>query len=66
MSDLYSAMHLPCGATAYFDHGSGCSHRCDTCGATLGSISQPQHCKDEDAKYEAWEKIDGAGWDYDK
>ena len=44
-------MHLPpmdllCGSTASFDDGSGCSYRCDYCGAVIGSIGMPRHCKD--------------------
>jgi hypothetical protein len=35
---------LPCGGTAYFDHGSGCSHRCNTCFATVGSVGMPKEC----------------------
>jgi hypothetical protein len=59
-------IHLPCGGTAYFDHDSGISYRCETCYAVVGSIGQPQSCKDEAQKYEAWEAIGGKGWDYDK
>lgn len=58
-------MYLPCGGIAYFDEGSGCSHRCE-CGATVGSIGQPQSCKDEAQKYRNWEGLGGKGWDYDK
>lgn len=36
---------LPCGGRAHFDHGSGCSHRCYTCFATVGSIGMPRECK---------------------
>lgn len=59
-------LHLPCGGTAYFDHDSGISYRCEHCGAVVGSIGQPQHCKDEAAKYENWEKIGGKKWNYEK
>ncbi len=54
---------LPCGGTAYFDQSSGISYRCE-CGAVVGSIGQPQHCKDEAAKWDAWKKLGGKGWDY--
>lgn len=44
-------MHLPpiktaCGNTASFDDGSGYGFRCDACGAVIGSIGMPRHCKD--------------------
>jgi hypothetical protein len=44
-------MHLPpmeilCGTTASFDEGSGCSYRCDSCGAVIGSVGMPRRCKD--------------------
>lgn len=57
-------MPLPCGGTAYFDESTGCSYRCDTCYAVVGSIAQPQSCKDEAAEYETWKKLGGKGWDY--
>jgi hypothetical protein len=57
-------MHLPCGGIAYFDEDSGISYRCEDCMAVVGSIGQPQHCKDEAEKWEAWEKLGGKGWDY--
>lgn len=57
-------MPLPCGGTAYFDESSGFSYRCDTCLTIVGSISQPQSCKDEAEKYETWERLGGKGWDY--
>ncbi len=43
--DIYKPIILLCGNVAYFDDGSGCSHRCDRCGATVGSISMPRSCK---------------------
>jgi hypothetical protein len=58
------AMRLPCGGTAYFDEGSGYGYRCWTCMAVVGSIGQSQHCKDEAAKWDNWEKLGGKGWDY--
>lgn len=61
--DVYGPMRLPCGGTAYFDDGSGCSHRCE-CGATVGSIGMPQHCKELMDAYKNWEKLGGKGWDY--
>ena len=57
-------MRLPCGGVAYWDEGSGISYRCELCNAVVGSIGQPQRCKDEAQKYENWEKLGGKGWDY--
>ena len=58
-------MHLPCGGTAYFDESSGISYRCETCYAVVGSIGQPNSCKDEADKWDAWEELGGKGWNYD-
>ena len=55
---------LPCGSKAFFDEDSGISYRCETCFAVVGSIGQPQSCKDEAAKYDNWKAIGGKGWDY--
>lgn len=60
----YDPMQLPCGGVAYFDEGSGCSHRCSHCFATVGSIGMPKHCKDEMTKWENWAKLGGKEWDY--
>ncbi len=54
---------LPCGGIAHFDESSGISYRCE-CGSVVGSIGQPQWCKDEAQKYENWKKLGGKGWDY--
>jgi hypothetical protein len=59
-------IHLPCGGTAYFDESSGISYRCEVCFAVVGSIGQPQSCKDAAKKYENWEKLGGAKWNYEK
>jgi hypothetical protein len=32
--------------------------------AVVGSIGQPQHCKDEMQKYDNWQALGGKGWDY--
>jgi hypothetical protein len=32
--------------------------------AVVGSIGQPQSCKDEEQKYLNWKKLGGKGWDY--
>lgn len=58
--------HLPCGGYAEFDEGSGCSYRCWTCMATVGSIGQPEHCKEEARKWEAYEEQGMWKWDYSK
>jgi hypothetical protein len=60
----YDAMKLPCGGIAYFDEDSGISYRCELCGAVVGSIGQPQSCKDEMQKWDNWSKLGGKGWDY--
>lgn len=61
----YDPMRLPCGGTAYFDEGGGgYGHRCEDCGAVVGSIGQPQHCKDEMTKWKNWAKLGGKDWDY--
>lgn len=59
----FKPMYLPCGGVAYFDDGSGYGYRCD-CGSVVGSIGQPQSCKDKEQKYESWKKLGGKGWDY--
>lgn len=55
---------LPCGGTAYFDHDSGFSYRCSTCYAVIGSIGQPEECKDAAQMYANWEALGGQNWDY--
>ena len=55
---------LPCGPRAYFDISSEISYRCELCNAVVGSIGQPQSCKDEAQKYENWKKLGGKDWDY--
>lgn len=57
-------MKLPCGGIAYFDEDSGISYRCELCGAVVGSIGQPQSCKDEMTKWDNWVALGGKGWDY--
>jgi hypothetical protein len=34
--------------------------------AVVGSIGQPQHCKDEADKYKNWQQLGGRGWNYEK
>jgi hypothetical protein len=57
---------LPCGSVAYFDPDSGISYRCETCFAVVGSIGQPQSCREEAKKYDVWKELGGVGWDYNK
>ena len=66
MIEHYEPIYMPCGSVAEFDYESGISYRCTTCFAVIGSIGQPKVCKDEETKYENWEKIGGKGWDYKK
>ena len=35
---------MNCGGIPVFDHESGFSYRCDSCGAVIGSIGQPKRC----------------------
>lgn len=60
------SMKLPCGGTAYFDVESGISYRCMDCMAVVGSIGQPQECKDAAQKYDNWQTLGGKGWNYNK
>lgn len=62
----YEPLLLPCGSVAEFDEGSGCSHRCWTCMATLGSVAMPDRCREEILKWEAYEKQKLWKWDYTK
>lgn len=57
-------IHLPCGSRAVFDESSGISYRCENCWAVVGSIGQPQYCKDEAKKWDSWKALGGQGWDY--
>jgi len=62
----YDFLLLPCGSKAYFDEDSGISYRCELCGAVVGSIGQPQGCKDEMDKWDNWARLGGKGWNYQK
>ena len=65
MIEKCDPMHLPCGGTAYYEDWTGMhSYRCDTCMAVIGSIGQPQSCKDEAQKWDNWKLLGGKGWDY--
>lgn len=37
---------MNCGGVPVFDRESGMSYRCNKCYAVIGSVGQPQHCKD--------------------
>jgi len=37
---------MACGGVPIFDKDSGCGYRWDQCFAVIGSVSQPQHCKE--------------------
>jgi len=54
---------MPCGGIPEFDDGSGCSYRCDFCGATIGSISQSKRCidinNDEEYRKREWKMLGG-------
>ena len=63
---LGKPMYLPCGGVAYFDPDSGISYRCETCFAVVGSVGQPQSCREESKKYDVWKELGGVGWDYNK
>lgn len=60
----YQTMYLPCGGVAEFDESSGISYRCEMCGAVVGSMGQPNHCREEAKKWAAWEELGGQRWDY--
>lgn len=57
-------MKLPCGGIAIFDESSGISYRCEYCGAVVGSIGQPRSCKEERAKWDAYEQAGMWKWNY--
>ena len=57
-------MNLPCGGVAYFDYESGNSYRCNHCGAVVGSMGMPKHCKDEADRWEMIRLLGGKDWDY--
>lgn len=41
---------MPCGGTPHFDEASGYAYRCDVCFAVIGSVSQPNRCKELNKK----------------
>lgn len=64
MSKIETQIQMPCGGVAFFD--GDFSYRCFDCMAVVGSMGQPQRCKDEAAKYDNWLILGGKGWDYVK
>ena len=62
--ELFKPIRLPCGGVAYFDESSGISHRCEHCGAVVGSIGQPRSCKEEADKWDLYEEQGMWRWDY--
>lgn len=60
----YPPMRLPCGGIAVFDESSGIGYRCEMCMSVVGSIGQPQECKDIDQFWKGWKEMGGKGWDY--
>lgn len=59
----YKRIKLPCGAIAEFD--GDFSFRCWNCFAVVGSIGQPQECKDEAKQYELMKALGGKGWTHE-
>ena len=45
--DFPYSIDLKCGNKGYFDRSSGCAYRCDSCFAVIGSVGQPNECRDE-------------------
>ena len=39
-------IELLCGSSASFDVSSEYAHRCDNCGAVVGSVGMPSRCKE--------------------
>ena len=62
----FPSLKLPCGGLAIFDESSGIGYRCEDCMAVVGSMGQPDYCKEEAEKWQAWEILGGKGWDYGK
>jgi hypothetical protein len=62
MTEFNDLMPLPCGGIAEFNGNFG--YRCLQCMAVVGSVGQPQRCKDEEKKWQVWEALGGEGWDY--
>ena len=37
---------MNCGGTPLWDYPSECGYRCDACMAMIGSVGQPERCKE--------------------
>lgn len=57
-------IHLPCGSRAHYD--GDFSYRCDNCFAVVGSVGEPDRCKEESAKWETLKALGGKGWDCER
>lgn len=55
---------LPCGSMARWDVESEIGYRCESCFAMLGSVGQPNRCKEESDKWKALKALGGKGWNY--
>ena len=66
MDAIQTPLYLPCGGHARFDLSSGISYRCETCMAVVGSIGQPNSCREEAKKWEAYEEAGMWRWDYNR
>jgi transcription initiation factor IIE alpha subunit len=64
MRDWPEYIFLPCAALATFDEASEMGYRCMQCGAIVGSVGQPDRCKEEADKWKTLEAMGGRGWDY--
>jgi hypothetical protein len=57
----YLDIKLDCGNKASFDHSSGIAHRCNHCGAVIGSVSEPKRCRalreHRESKEKMWKEL---------
>ncbi|HET8688543.1 MAG TPA: hypothetical protein VFM18_18170 [Methanosarcina sp.] len=56
-------IELPCGSWACFDVDSGMGYRCMRCEAMVGSVGQPDHCKEEAEKWKVNKLLGGMSWE---
>lgn len=67
VTNILKNVLLPCGGEACFDVASGIGYRCESCGAVVGSIGQPQACKEAANKYDTLAILGSkVRWDYAK
>lgn len=64
--NMLPRIKIPCGAIACFDESSGIAYRCEYCFAVIGSMGQPDWCKEKAREYDLMEKLGGKGWRYDE